>query len=172
MHARLYERLPAAAKLAYERQAQENRLSVARNMFSERARLLEELDLVKQRARQDRAVFGLPNTVNSVRFDGEDLARLASLLESSDYSGDTLRELLDRSARAPVAPTPEQQQVFLDMEEGLRAPREEPVPWWCRWVCSGRDRFRGVALCGGEPNARQVFLLLLAYQSPMRLLVS
>ena len=72
IHARLYERLPAAAKLAYERQAQENRLSVARNVFPERARLLEELDLVKQRARQDRAVFGLPNTVNSVRFDGED----------------------------------------------------------------------------------------------------
>ena len=115
-----------------------------------------------------RVLSGVPNKIDSARFDDADLEKLAEQFNQADsYSERILRARLQKNSRPIDVPHEEMQEMLQDRVEVL-APVKRQCPRWAKIIADHRDRCLsiGFALIGEDDSSPPdiLYVLCLAMQ--------
>lgn len=165
--AQLYAQMSGAEHARWDaREAQRARL--AKELASEEAEELQQrIWICERRKKLELEANGLPNQVRSCRYPRERQQSIADEFEALGQHTSFETTLRKREFAAPCAPTPEEQDFILDRAQPFTTP-PDILPWFAPHICRNRDRFHGVALACGSPDALVVYLFLYAHKRPFQ----
>lgn len=161
----LYNALLPRERQSFESRADDAARSRCEQLSAERDEVLAQLQLCQDRRKLDITTCGLVNQVRSCKFSEEKQRRVFDRFTSLHDEGVFGSQLEKRELVAPFAPSADEQIMIRDLAEPF-APVLPSLPWLVPHMCRNRDRFQGVALTKGSPDAEVAWLFLFAHQRP------
>ena len=161
---RLFAQLPAVHVRRLERLAQDQAEERRRQLRIDRVELRAELQAARKQQELDREARGLRNTVACARFSDDEMEEL--LAEYNAFTDADMERVQNEKFYPLPVPGPEVRAAIEDREE--YEPRRE-TPWWAPYIAWAREDCRFVAIAGEEDFAPTASLVLVASQSPVKL---
>ena len=166
--AQKYPTLPEAVQSRYSRVAEEEGSARARELLAEIEGIESDMELFRERQKQERAAVGIRHRLSDLKLTAGDLDDVSSRYHAG---GVTLRDIeLDRANQVAPAEKPPQGRMEL-LARVVPGSHEEThagnITAFTRQICIYRDLVRclGFSIDGGGDH---MYLMLFATQSPMR----
>ena len=164
LHGVHWEKLTAAAKRAYEQEAEAERASKQQRRTEDLATLRQELASLRAEAGKSKDPQG-SMLISCCALDKASLQRLGSLMQEGSFKGKQLQKVRERCLDCPK-PLLSAEMAKLEAVSQLPVRNLKALPDIAKQLCQMRDSFREAVFCVTQEGTDRWMRFLFASQNP------
>jgi len=165
-HVELYNKLPLAAKEAFDLDAREHAQRKEAEHIEEIRKQEDELSELRQEYRNNESRYGAPNHMISFRFPSSDFDRMYEMFDEARFAPQPVSDLRASVLDPPLAPGDEYMKLLDDIVDEMPGKPQPRTAVWCQVLCRNRKHIQHLAF-RLEEDDDVVYKVLYAYRNPL-----